>query len=87
VKPTRFSKQVKAGVVIQTLLETALKCAICGGMVPANAVSIDHIVRKEDGGVSIDSNAQVTHPYCNTGYKEHMAHRGRAAKSVEKAVK
>ena len=55
-------------------------------MVPANAMSIDHIIRKEDGGASIDSNAQVTHPYCNTGYKEHMAHLARMANIAQETV-
>ena len=82
VKPTRFSKQVKAGVVIQTLLESAARCPICGGLVPTNAISIDHVIRKQDGGESVPGNAQVTHPYCNTGYKEKMAHLDRVAGSI-----
>jgi hypothetical protein len=31
-----------------------------------------HIERKQDQGSSLASNAQITHPYCNTGYKEMM---------------
>ncbi len=79
VRPTRFSKQVKAGVVIQTLLESAPRCAICSGLVPTNAISVDHIERKKDGGASVQSNAQITHPYCNTGYKEYLTHIDRKA--------
>ncbi|WP_372726522.1 HNH endonuclease [Nostoc sp. C057] len=31
--------------------------------------SIDHIKRKADGGLGTLENAQLTHPYCNTTYK------------------
>ena len=70
VAPTRFSTQVKSGVVVQELLKTAPRCPICSGFLPTQAISIDHRERKADGGLSIDENAQLTHPYCNTGYKE-----------------
>jgi hypothetical protein len=43
-----------------------------GGHGPSQSISIDHKDRKEDGGLSTPENAQVTHPYCNTGYKEYM---------------
>lgn len=68
--PTRYSTQVKAGLVMRELLPTAIRCNICGGFVPSQAMSIDHKERKEDGGPSTVENAQVSHPYCNTGYKE-----------------
>lgn len=70
VSPTKFSAQVKSGALIRELLGTALRCAICGGLAPAQAISIDHRERKQDGGSSTADNAQVTHPYCNTGFKE-----------------
>ena len=34
-----------------------------------NAISVDHIERKQDGGKATIENAQLTHPYCNTGVK------------------
>ncbi len=34
-----------------------------------HAISIDHIVRKEDGGIGTIDNAQLAHPYCNTTIK------------------
>jgi HNH endonuclease len=73
VSPTKFSTQVKSGLVVQTLLPLAPRCPICGGLVPSQAISVDHKVRKEDGGESVIENAQVTHPYCNTGFKETLA--------------
>lgn len=70
VSPTKFSAQVKSGAVMRELLPTAPRCGICGGLVPSQSISVDHIDRKQDGGSSQADNAQVTHPYCNTGYKE-----------------
>ena len=70
VVPTRYSTQVKAGLVMKQLLETAPRCHICGGVVPTQAISVDHKKRKSDGGLSSVANARLTHPYCNTGYKE-----------------
>ncbi len=70
VVPTKFSTQVKSGLIMGELLGQALRCPICKGLVPAQAISTDHIKRKQDGGASTTDNAQLTHPYCNTGYKE-----------------
>lgn len=70
VTPTKFSTQVKSGLAVREFLASAPRCPICKGVVPMQAISIDHIERKEDGGHPIVDNAQVTHPYCNTGYKE-----------------
>lgn len=70
VAPTRFSTYVKSGLVIRELLPKALKCAICSGYIPQQAISVDHKQRIEDGGLATVDNAQLAHPYCNTGYKE-----------------
>ena len=70
VAPTRMSTPVRAGLTMKKLLETAHRCNLCGGFVPSQSVSIDHIERVEDGGLSTHDNTQITHPYCNSGYKE-----------------
>ncbi|WP_334175015.1 DUF262 domain-containing protein [Pseudoxanthobacter sp.] len=69
VSPTRYSAQVKSGLVMTGLMEHAPKCAICGGLVPSQAISIDHKIDRSEGGESDLGNLQLTHPYCNTGYK------------------
>ena len=74
VAPTRYSTQVKSGLVMRELLPGALRCAICHGLMPLQAMSLDHKQRIADGGESTVANAQVTHPYCNSGYKERKAH-------------
>lgn len=67
--PTDFSNHQKSEVFIAEALSNAPCCKICGGLLHRNAISIDHIERKQDGGKATIDNAQLTHPYCNTGYK------------------
>ena len=50
-------------------LSTSVRCKICGGYIHKNSISIDHKIRKEDGGGGTVENAQISHPYCNTTYK------------------
>lgn len=66
---SKVSTQVKSGVVLDQLLQTVVRCPICGGAVPAQGISIDHKTRRRDGGSGAADNAQVTHPFCNTGIK------------------
>ena len=65
----KFSSETKSAAFLKTALKSAIKCGICGGYVHTNAVSFDHIQRKQDGGKGNIENCQITHPYCNTGYK------------------
>jgi hypothetical protein len=74
VSPTRYSTQVKSGVVMTGLMDHCPKCSICGGLVPFQAISIDHKLSRSDGGDSNIENLQMTHPYCNTGFKESGKH-------------
>lgn len=69
VPGAKFSNQVKSGAVMSQLLPTALRCAICKGYLPTQAISIDHVERRADGGSSGSENAAMTHPYCNSTYK------------------
>lgn len=66
----RVSEATKAAIAIATGLASASKCPICGGLLyPKKSVSYDHKVRVRDGGRGNIENVQMTHPYCNTGYK------------------
>lgn len=64
-----FNTNRKSAVYIKDTIETAPKCKICNGLIHRNAISIDHKERKQDGGLATIDNGQLTHPYCNTGYK------------------
>jgi len=64
-----FNTNRKSAVYIKDAIESAPKCNICRGLIHKNSISIDHKDRKEDGGLGTVLNGQLTHPYCNTGYK------------------
>jgi Protein of unknown function DUF262/HNH endonuclease len=64
-----FSTSQKSAVYMREALQNVPTCKICGGLVHRNSISIDHAQRKQDGGLAILENGQLTHPYCNTGYK------------------
>lgn len=66
---------MKSGIVMHELLLKELVCAVCGGRIPSQAISLDHVKRVQDGGKATVENAQITHPYCNTGIKESDHHR------------
>ena len=64
-----FNSNRKSETYISTAIKSVVRCGICGGVVHVNATSVDHIIRKRDGGLGSADNGQITHPYCNTGYK------------------
>jgi len=64
-----FSTGQKSAIYMREALRTAPICKICGGLIHRNSISIDHVQRKQDGGLATLENGQLTHPYCNTGYK------------------
>ena len=65
----KFSSERKSAVFIKDAITHANKCKICNGYIHKNALTIDHIIRKEDGGLGIIDNGQIAHPYCNTTFK------------------
>ena len=64
-----FSSGNKSEVFIRQAVSTAPRCAICGGLLHKNSISIDHVQRKREGGLGVIENGQLTHPYCNSGVK------------------
>jgi hypothetical protein len=69
-QPTKFSDDVKSMAFIRAATQSSIKCPICKGMLnPNKSVSYDHIVRVQDGGTGHPDNAQLAHPFCNTGMK------------------
>lgn len=64
-----FSREKKSEVFIREAIEGAVKCSICGGLLHRNSITIDHIDRKEDGGLGTPDNGQLAHPFCNSTYK------------------
>lgn len=66
-KETRSASRIKAS------LASAQRCAICRACLVLTHASDDRIQRRFDGGQSGQDNAQLTHHYCNHGFKEHYA--------------
>jgi hypothetical protein len=72
-EPTRrskFSTEDKSASFLQQALEAPNRCNICGARLHMRGINIDHRTRKQDGGTASLDNAQPTHPYCNSGFKE-----------------
>jgi Protein of unknown function DUF262/HNH endonuclease len=69
-----FSRETSNAVYLRTALAKELTCGICGARIHAKTITLDHKVRKADGGDGSPDNAQLAHPYCNHGYKERKAH-------------
>ena len=69
-------KETRSAARIKASLASATRCAICQARLVLSRASDDHIERRSDGGHSGVSNAQLTHHYCNHGFKEHFAQRG-----------
>ncbi|SOY62194.1 conserved hypothetical protein [Cupriavidus phytorum] len=65
----KFNSEAKSEVYLREVLKTAPRCKICLGHIHRNSISIDHIEHRRDGGSSSPENGQLSHPYCNTGYK------------------
>ncbi|TDP01548.1 DUF262 domain-containing protein [Flavobacterium sp. 245] len=66
---SNFTTDSKSEVFIKEAIKNGLKCKICNGFIHKNSISIDHIDRQSDGGKGDPENGQITHPFCNTTYK------------------
>ncbi len=64
-----FTSDKKSAIFIREALNSPIRCKICDGLIHQNSITIDHIHRKEDGGLGNVDNGQISHPYCNTTYK------------------
>lgn len=69
VATSNFSDETKSSIFITEALDKSLRCKICNARIHINSISIDHKIRKKDGGLGSVDNAQLTHPYCNTTIK------------------
>ena len=70
VRRKNFSTETKSATFLSEAVASLLHCSICKGYMHRNSISIDHINDKKHGGTGDPLNAQMTHPYCNSTYKE-----------------
>jgi len=68
-----FSTDTKSAVYLAEAKTSMLPCKICHGYMHKNSISVDHIQDKKLGGVGEPTNAQLSHPYCNSTYKDILA--------------
>jgi hypothetical protein len=66
----RFDRATKSAAFLREALANPVRCAICGAMVHMNSIHVDHIDRRREGGAANLENAQLSHPYCNSTYKQ-----------------
>jgi hypothetical protein len=71
-----FDTDTKSAAYLRAALKTPLRCNICDGLIHLKSISIDHIDARRDGGKGTVDNAALTHPYCNTGFKEQRIAKG-----------
>jgi len=64
-----FDLDTKSATFLRDALISPLRCKICGGLIHSKSISFDHVQRRAEGGLGDMSNAQLTHPYCNTTVK------------------
>ena len=65
-----FSTETKSAAFLREAIEGAVRCAVCKARIHLKGITVDHKMPKRDGGLGDIENAQITHPYCNSGYKE-----------------
>jgi hypothetical protein len=66
---SQFSKETKSATFLRDAIAGAPRCRICNCLLHFNSIQVDHIVRKQDGGLGVLENAQLAHPYCNSTIK------------------
>jgi len=71
-KGGKFSTDTKSAIYLRDALNSAIKCSICGARMHRNAMTSDHVERRQDGGAGHSDNGKLAHPFCNTGYKESL---------------
>ncbi len=70
-----FNRNTKTAAFFEAALPAGTRCRLCEALVHRNSVQIDHkVARRENGSTADMSNAQISHPFCNS-VKEHLVPR------------
>ncbi|WP_148686363.1 HNH endonuclease family protein [Candidatus Nitrosocosmicus hydrocola] len=64
-----FSTDIKSNTFIKNAIPGLQKCSICKGFLHKNSITMDHKIRKREGGTGSLDNADLAHPYCNSTIK------------------
>ena len=68
-KTGKMSGSTKSAIGLREGYANVNRCAICGAGVHFRSSTVDHITRRSEDGATDLANAQIAHPYCNSGYK------------------
>lgn len=69
-------RKTKTALRHKASIESAIRCPLCKARLVMKDVSDDHRTRRIDGGSSDIDNGDLTHKFCNHGFKEHFAQLG-----------
>lgn len=75
-------KETRSAAKRNAVLASAPRCPICKARMVITQASADHDQRRADGGGDGIENIQLTHQYCNTGFKEFYAQKGEALPEI-----
>ena len=67
---TEFTSARKSAIFLRSALEQALRCGICHARLHRGSIQIDHIKDKREGGRASEDNGSLSHPYCNSTFKD-----------------
>lgn len=70
---SKFSNTTKTATIWKAAYPGAPRCGVCSAIWHRNSIHFDHQTGKKDGGTANPANAQVTHPYCDSTYKDWKA--------------
>jgi hypothetical protein len=65
-----FTSERKSAIFLKKALDSALRCSECDARIHRASFNYDHVTDKKHGGTGSEDNSGLTHPYCNSTYKE-----------------
>lgn len=60
-----FSMSVKNAATLADL-KSVPRCKLCNGLKHPNGITLDHTIKKADGGIASVHNSRWVHPFCNS---------------------
>lgn len=75
-------RETKASLRRKVSLEMAPRCGICKARLVVADASDDHITRRAAGGTDLEANAQLSHHFCNHGFKNYFDQRGQVLPEI-----
>ncbi len=68
-----ISSATRTAAIWEAALPGAPRCSYCDSRYHRNSIHGDHVLAKRDGGDGRPTNVAITHPYCDSTYKDWRA--------------